>query len=79
VLIRELLPGGAADEAGLTVSNNEGIGDLIIGIDGREIRNSKDLFRILEDYQVGDRITVETIYEGRKREVELELQALPGL
>ena len=79
VLIREMLPGGAADRAGLRVSSNEGLGDLIIGIDGQQIRNSNDLFRVLEDCQIGQKIKLKIIREENVKEVELTLQALPGL
>jgi S1-C subfamily serine protease len=79
VLIRELLPEGAADIAGLRITSEEvGLGDLIIGIDGADIQTSNDLFRLLEDHQVGDKITVRILRNGVAEEIPLTLQALPG-
>ncbi len=79
VLIRELLPGGAADKAGLKITSNEGLGDLIIGIDKTEIQNSNDLFRALEQLQVGSQVKVSILRNGSVQEIDLTLQALPGL
>jgi S1-C subfamily serine protease len=79
VLIRELLTDGAADRAGLLVSSNEGgLGDLIVGIDNHDIRGSNDLFRVLENYRIGQDVTVRIIREGETEDVELTLQALPS-
>ncbi len=77
VLIRELLPDGAANQAGLRISSNEALGDLIIGIDGTEIRNSNDLFRILGNHKVGDEITVSILRNEKTRDVAVTLKALP--
>ena len=80
ILIREVLPGGAADEAGLQVSSNDGgLGDLIIGIDGHEIESSNDLFRVLENYRIGQEVKVKIVREGDVEVVKLTLQALPEL
>ena len=78
VLIRELLPGGAADQAGLEITNNEGLGDLIIGVDGKDIQSTNDLFRVLEDYEVGDEVTVRILRNGNVKDIPLTLQALPS-
>ncbi len=79
VLIRELLPGGAADQAGLEITTEEGLGDLIIGIDETDIQTSNDLFRALEKFKVGDSVTVRILRNGDVNDVQLTLQALPGL
>ncbi len=79
VLIREVLKGGAAAQAGLQVTSNQGLGDLIIGIDDADIKSSNDLFRALEQYQVGDKVTVRIVRNGQIKEIPLTLQALPGL
>jgi S1-C subfamily serine protease len=79
VLIRELLPGGAADKADLRITSNEGLGDLIIGIDETDIQTTNDLFRALENHQVGGTVTVRILRNGAIQEIDLTLQALPGL
>ncbi|HEX3662896.1 MAG TPA: trypsin-like peptidase domain-containing protein [Acidobacteriaceae bacterium] len=75
ILIESVLPGGAADRAGLHGGNqtaylgNEQIsigGDLIVGIDGQQITNSQDLAEIMDEHQPGDTITV-TFYRGRRK------------
>ena len=78
VLIRELIKDGAAAKAGLQVTNNQGLGDLIIGIDDTDIQSTNDLFRALQEYKVGDQVTVHIVRNGEVQEVQLTLQALPG-
>lgn len=61
-LIVSTVPGGPAAKAGLrpTRYNDEGVslGDVIIAVDGKEVENSDDLFRIIETYEVGDEVTL---------------------
>ncbi len=78
VLIRELVKGGAAAKAGLQVTNNQGLGDLIIGIDDEDIQSTNDLFRALQDFHVGDEVTVRIVRNGEIKEVQITLQPLPG-
>jgi S1-C subfamily serine protease len=75
ILVESVVPGGAAERAGLRGGNqtaylgNEQIsigGDLIVGIDGRQITNTQDLAEIMDQHQPGDTITV-TFYRGRRR------------
>lgn len=80
VLIRELLPGGAADQAGLRITTSpDSVGDLIIGLDNHDIQSSNDLFRALEDHTVGDEVKVRILRNGDVQTIKLTLQALPGL
>ncbi|HEX3892332.1 MAG TPA: trypsin-like peptidase domain-containing protein [Terracidiphilus sp.] len=75
VLIQRVIPGGAAERAGLHggnerayVGNTEILlgGDLIIAIDGREITDPQDIGSLLERHQAGDTISV-TILRGRSQ------------
>jgi S1-C subfamily serine protease len=75
VLIESVLPGGAAERAGLRGGNqnaylgNEQIsigGDLIVAIDGQQITNSQDLAEVMDQHQPGDTLTV-TFYRGRRK------------
>ncbi|MFZ0631220.1 MAG: trypsin-like peptidase domain-containing protein [Acidobacteriaceae bacterium] len=75
ILIQSVVPGGAADRAGLRGGNqtaylgNEPIsvgGDLIVAIDGQQITNSQDLAEIMDEHQPGDTITV-TFYRARRQ------------
>ncbi len=64
-------PGSGADEAGLqpTTIDNGGflrIGDVIVGIDQREIATTDDLYRVLDRYRPGDEVSV-VLLRGRER------------
>ncbi|MGA8109906.1 MAG: trypsin-like peptidase domain-containing protein, partial [Acidobacteriaceae bacterium] len=75
VLIESVVPGGAAERAGLHGGNqtaylgNEQIsigGDLIVAIDGHEVTNSQDIAEIMDQHQPGDSVTV-TFFRGRRQ------------
>jgi S1-C subfamily serine protease len=61
-LIVSTVPGGPAAKAGLrpTRYNEDGVslGDVITAVDGKEVENSDDLYRILESYEVGNEVTL---------------------
>lgn len=65
VYVEELVPNGPADEAGMEY------GDLIISIDGTEIRSSEDILTVRDSHEVGDSVSV--IVERDGREVELTM------
>ena len=75
VLIQKVIPGGAADRAGLHGGNEQAYvgntpimlgGDLIIGIDGQQVTDPQDISEIMDRHQAGDTITV-TILRGRRQ------------
>jgi S1-C subfamily serine protease len=75
VLIQRVVPGGAADLAGLHAGTQKAYlgntpimlgGDLIVALDGQQIANTTDLSQILNGHRAGDKVTL-TIYRGRKR------------
>jgi S1-C subfamily serine protease len=75
LLVERVLPGGAAEKAGLhggTQRAYEGNtpvmlgGDLIVQFDGQDITNGPDLSGAMNARHAGDTVTV-TIYRGRKR------------
>jgi S1-C subfamily serine protease len=61
-LIVSTVPGGPAADAGLRSTRYmpEGVslGDLILAVEDKVVANSDDLFRILEDFNVGDQVTL---------------------
>ena len=80
VLIQKVIPGGAADRAGLRGGNEQAYvgntpimlgGDLIIAIDGQQVTDPQDITAIMDRHQAGDTITV-TILRGR-REMNIKL------
>ena len=75
VLVQRVLPGGAADRAGLhggaqrAYLGNTPVmlgGDFIIAIDGQEITNAQDIQSVMNAHKAGDIVTV-TFFRGRKR------------
>ena len=82
VLMQKVIPGGAAERAGLRGGNQQAYlgntpiylgGDLIIGIDEDPVANPQDISEIMDRHQAGDTVTV-TFYRGqRKMTVKLTL------
>lgn len=75
LLIDRVLPGGAAEKAGLKggtqrmYQGNMPVmlgGDLIVAMDGQEITNGQDLSAAMNAHRADDVVTV-TIYRGRKK------------
>ncbi|HEY2039666.1 MAG TPA: trypsin-like peptidase domain-containing protein [Edaphobacter sp.] len=75
ILIERVLPGGAAEKAGLHGGTQRAYqgnipvmlgGDLIVGMDGDEITSPQDLSAAMNSHRAGDTVTL-TIYRGRKR------------
>lgn len=75
ILIQRVIPGGAADRAGLHGGNQQAYlgntpimlgGDFIVAIDGHDVTNAQDISEIMDKHQTGDTITV-TYYRGRRK------------
>src|ERR1700678_2588858 len=75
VLIQKVVPGGAAERAGLRGGNQQAYvgntpiatgGDFIVGIDEDPITNPQDISEIMDRHQAGDVVTV-TFYRGAKK------------
>ena len=75
VLIQRVLPGGAAERAGLKGGTERAYlgntpvmlgGDFIIAIDGQEITSMQDISAVMTSHKAGDTVTV-TIFRGRRR------------
>jgi S1-C subfamily serine protease len=75
ILIQRVLPGGAADKAGLRGGTQRAYqgntpvmlgGDLIVGIDGQDIATPQDLAAAMNSHRAGDMVTL-TVFRGRKR------------
>lgn len=67
--IEELVPGGAAEKAGLRV------GDAITHVDGSMVTSAKSLSGFIRRYTAGDTVTIAYIRDGKSTEVEVTLQA----
>jgi len=76
VLVQRVLPGGAAEKAGLRGGTERAGylgnipvmtgGDLIVAMDGQEITNTQDLAAAMNSHQAGDEVTL-TVFRGRRR------------
>jgi len=80
VVISSVMPGGAADTAGLTGLKQElngfQLGDVIVKIDTVEVHRSSDLFKALDAHKVSDQIDVTVNNQGHQRTVKVTLQAI---
>jgi len=81
ILVLNVVPGSGAEKAGMqptqqTANGRTILGDLIKEIDGLEVANSKDLFRVLDKKSVGDKITVTVERNGKKKQLKVTLGAL---
>jgi S1-C subfamily serine protease len=75
VLVQQVVPGGAAERAGIHGGNQQAYvgntpillgGDLIVAIDGRQVTDPQDINGIMDKHQAGDTISV-TFYRGRRQ------------
>ena len=75
VLIQKVIPGGAAERAGLRGGSEQAYvgntlillgGDLIVAIDGQQVNEPGDIAAIMDKHQAGDTISI-TVLRGRKQ------------
>ncbi len=75
VLVQKVIPGGAAEHAGLRGGNQQAYlgntpiylgGDLIVAIDEDRVTSPQDISEIMNRHQAGDTVTV-TFYRGARK------------
>jgi len=75
ILVERVLPGGAAERAGLRGGTQRAYlgnypvmlgGDLIVGIDGQDVAVAQDLSNALNTHHAGDTVTL-TVFRGQKK------------
>jgi len=75
LLILEVVPGSAADRAGLRGGTERAYlgnapimigGDLVVAIDGQPVEDQQDLSHVMQNHRSGDTVTV-TVYRGKRR------------
>ena len=75
LLIVDVVPGSAADRAGLRAGTEKAYlgnypimigGDLLVAIEGQPVEDQQDLSHVMQNHRSGDTVTV-TIYRGKKR------------
>ncbi|RLM74156.1 protease Do-like 8, chloroplastic [Panicum miliaceum] len=78
-LILKVPAGSAAAKAGLAptgrgFAGNIVLGDVIIAVDGKPVKGKSDLLRVLDDYGVGDQVTLTVRRGAETLEVTLPLE-----
>src|SRR5579859_3921756 len=75
LLIVEVVPGGAAESAGLRGGTERAFlgnipimvgGDLIVAIDGNKVEDQQELAQVMNNHRAGDSVRV-TVYRGKKK------------
>ena len=75
MLIQNVVPGGAAQRAGLRGGSQQAVvgnmevllgGDLLVSINGQPVSSAQNISDIMDEHQVGDTVTV-TFYRGQHR------------
>ncbi|HEX8811972.1 MAG TPA: PDZ domain-containing protein, partial [Terracidiphilus sp.] len=83
LLILQVVPGGAADNAGLRGGSERAFlgntpimvgGDLIVAVDGQQVEDQQELAQIMNHHRAGDTVHI-TVYRGKKK---LELSVVLG-
>jgi putative serine protease PepD len=69
--IQAVLPGGPAEREGLRA------GDVIVGIDGRDVDEPEDVSDAVSAHRPGDEIEVEVMRDGERRTITVELDKRP--
>ena len=88
LLVTQLEPGGPAERAGLRGPRVERVqrgpfliertvydtADLIVAVDGRNVKTADDLFSYIESKKPGERVELTVIREGRKIRIRVVLE-----
>ena len=79
VLILEVAPGSGAASAGLqgTIRTPDGrirFGDVIISVNGDDVKNENELMNALERHKVGDTVKITVVRDGKSMSVDVTLQ-----
>jgi serine protease Do len=69
-LVGDVSPGSPAQKAGLKR------GDIIVGYDGKTIKDSNDLPRFVAETPVGKRVDVDIIRDGKDKRVPMQIQEM---
>jgi S1-C subfamily serine protease len=88
VLIQKVLPGGAAERAGLKGGTEQAYvgnmpimlgGDMIVAIDGQQVTDPQDISAIMDKHQAGDSLSVTVLRGRRQMTVKVTLEEARGV
>ena len=87
-LVIEVVPGGPAEQADLKGSDRQVTidgqerqvgGDVVVALDGQPVKTFDDLVAYLvQSTEVGQKVTLTVLRDGRERQVEVTIAARPG-
>ncbi|XP_047310043.1 protease Do-like 1, chloroplastic [Impatiens glandulifera] len=82
VLVLDAPANGPAGKAGLLSTKRDGYGRLILGdiitsVNDKKVANGSDLYRILDECKVGEKVTVEVLRGDHKEKIPVTLEAKP--
>ena len=81
VVVGRIAPDSPAAKAGLRGTKQdkngklEQLGDLIVAIDEKPIKNLRDLVAALSKHQVGDTVTITVIRDGERKTLDVRLSS----
>ena len=75
VVVERVASGSAADRAGLEGIDyrNQRLGDIIVAADNKDVKNIDEFIRILQDFRIGQRITLDVRRGSQNRRVQVEV------
>ncbi|CAK9154295.1 unnamed protein product [Ilex paraguariensis] len=82
VLVLDAPANGPAGKAGLLPTKRDAYGRLILGdiitsVNGKKVTNGSDLYRILDQCKVGEKVTVEVLRGDQKEKIPVILEPKP--
>jgi S1-C subfamily serine protease len=87
-LVQEVVDGSPAEEAGLEAGNDqitfqgqpeiEAGGDLVVGVNGKDLTREHDLADEISAHSAGERVRLEILRDGDRRTVEVTLGRRPA-
>jgi S1-C subfamily serine protease len=82
LLLRAVVNGGAAQQAGLRGLSRDSSGDIVLGdivtaIDGEAVNDMDDLYRYLDKKQIGSTIQVQIYRDGKTQNIPVKLVSTP--
>jgi S1-C subfamily serine protease len=79
VLVVDVAQGSAAAKAGIRPTTREAsgrirLGDVIVAINGKKVESPNELYLVLENYKVGDVVTVSLLRDGKMVQTKVALE-----
>ena len=79
VVISTVVPGTAAARAGLRPTRRDEngyilVGDIITDVNDKPVKSQRDLSAVLDEYKIGDAVTLTVVRDGKPRKIPVTLQ-----